>query len=187
MTVESLVRNWWMIAIRGFLAITFGITVSVWPEVTLPAIVFMFGVYAIADGAWAIASGVHASARVIDGWPIWLEGVVSVVLGLVALLHPYFAREILWELAAWGVATGVLELIMAAGVPRHRPAHILLVTGAISSVFLALLLVMLPYAGGRVMPRIITAYAQIFGVVLVLAAADFARQHRRTFAGHAAR
>jgi len=184
MTINSLVRNWWMIAIRGFLAITFGITIYVWPNVTLSIIVAVFGIYAIADGAWAVASGVYASARVIDTWPIWLEGVVSVALGLVALLYPFVPRELLWELAAWGIVTGALEMILAFGVPRTRPAHILLITGAVSSAFLAVLLVMLPHAGETMMAPIIIAYTQVFGVALVLAAADFARQHRRLVAHH---
>jgi uncharacterized membrane protein HdeD (DUF308 family) len=184
MTIDSLVRNWWMIAIRGFLAITFGITIYAWPGVTLPLIVAMFGVYAIADGAWAVAAGVYASARIIDTWPIWLEGVVSVALGLVALFHPFVPREILWELTAWGVVTGAIEMILAFSVPRTRPAHTLLITGAVSSLFLALLLVMLPHAGETMMARVIIAYAQVFGVALILAAADFAREHRRARAHH---
>jgi uncharacterized membrane protein HdeD (DUF308 family) len=184
MTIDSLVRNWWMIAIRGFLAIAFGITIYVWPNATLSIIVTVFGVYAIADGAWAIATGVSASARVIDTWPIWLEGVVSVALGLVALLYPFVPREILWELAAWGVVTGAIEMILAFSVPRTRPAHALLITGAVSSTFLALLLVMLPHAGEGIMAWIIIAYAQVFGVALVLAAADFSREHRRALAHH---
>jgi uncharacterized membrane protein HdeD (DUF308 family) len=185
MTIDSLVRNWWMIAIRGFLAIAFGITIYVWPNVTLPIIVAVFGIYAIADGAWAVATGVYASsARVIDTWPIWLEGVVSVALGLLALLYPFVPREILWELAAWGVVTGALEMILAFSVPRTRPAHILLITGAVSSTFLALMLVMLPHAGDGIVAWIIIAYAQVFGVALVLAAADFAREHRRGLAHH---
>jgi uncharacterized membrane protein HdeD (DUF308 family) len=177
MTTESLIRNWWMIAIRGLLAIAFGVTVRVWPDVTLSALVVMFGVYAIGDGAWSIAAGVFASERVIDAWPIWLEGVVSVGLGVLALVHPLFPRGILWELAAWGVGTGALELIIAADVPRSRPAHIMLVTAAVSSVFLAVLIVMLPYAGRPIVLHAVTAYAEVFGIVLVLAAADFARQH----------
>jgi uncharacterized membrane protein HdeD (DUF308 family) len=187
MTVDSLVRNWWMIAIRGFLAIAFGVTIQVWPDVTLSTIVAIFGIYAIADGAWAIATGVHASQRIIDTWPIWLEGVVSVALGVLALVHPFFSREILWELAAWGVVTGALEMIMALSVPRTRPAHILLFTGAVSSNFLAILLVILPYTGGTTATHILTAYAEVFGIVLVLAATDFARQHGRTVARHSAR
>ena len=187
MTVDSLTRNWWMIAVRGLLAIAFGIAIHVWPDVTLAPMVVLFGIYAMADGAWAIAAGVHASERIVDGWPIWLEGIVSLGLGAVALVHPFFPRTILWELAIWGVATGALELVMAAGVPQRRPAHILLVTGAVSSVFLAVLLVMLPYGGEPMMGRVLTVYAEVFGIVLVLAAADFARQHGTALARHAPR
>ena len=187
MTVDSLARNWWMIAIRGVLAMIFGITIYAWPDVTLSMIVVIFGVYAIADGAWAIAAGVHASQRIVDTWPIWLEGVVSVVLGVLALVHPFFSREILWELAAWGVVTGALEMIMAFSVPRTRPAHMLLFTGAVSSNFLAILLVILPYAGGTTAANLLTAYAEVFGIVLVLAAMDFARQHGHMVARHSAR
>jgi len=77
-------------------------------------IVAIFGVYAVADGAWAVAVGVYASARLIDTWPIWLEGVVSV--------HPFVPREILWELAAWGVMTGVLGLVELPGHPARDAA-----------------------------------------------------------------
>lgn len=187
MTADSLIRNWWMMAVRGFLAIVFGITVYVWPDVTLSTLVVIFGFYAIGDGAWSIAAGVYASERTIDTWPIWLEGVVSVSLGVLALVHSFFPRDILWELTAWGVGTGALELIMAADVSRSRPAHILLVTGGISSIFLALLIVMLPYAGELLVRHVVTAYAEVFGVVLLLAAADFARQHGGVVARHPAR
>jgi hypothetical protein len=106
------------------------------------------------------------SLIVIDGWPIWLEGVVSAGLGV---------REILWELAAWGVGTGALELIIAADM---------FVTAAVSSVFLAVLIVMLPYAGRPIVLHAVTAYAEVFGIVLVLAASDFARQHGGLVARH---
>jgi uncharacterized membrane protein HdeD (DUF308 family) len=176
MTMRSLVRNWWMMAIRGALAIAFGIAVHAWPDVTLSTIVVIFGGYALADGAWAIAAGVHASARVLDAWPVVLEGVVSIALGLVALFQPFLPREVIWELAAWGIITGSLEVIIAADVPHSRPGYWLLITGAAASVFLAVLIVLLPHAAVELVARIITAYAQVFGIVLVFAAMDFARQ-----------
>ena len=176
MTLYSLGRNWWMMAVRGVLAIAFGVSVLMWPNLTLSLIVVLFGLYALADGAWAVAAGLHASAHVLDAWPVVLEGIVSVALGLVALLWPSVPRDLLYVVAAWGVLTGVLELIAAAGVPRARPARWLLLTGGASSLFLALLIVALPYAGVELVARIIAAYAQVFGVVLLLAAMDFPRR-----------
>jgi len=43
---------------------------------------------------------------------------------------------------------------------------------------------MLPHADEMMTARVITAYAQVFGVALVLAAADFARERRRPVAHH---
>jgi uncharacterized membrane protein HdeD (DUF308 family) len=177
MTMGSLVRDWWMMALRGVLAVVFGLAVLMWPDLTLSVIVVMFGVYALADGATAIAAGVHASARLLDAWPVLLQGVAGVMLGLVALLWPSMPRNLLYVVAAWGVITGVLELVVAGGLSRTRPARWLLLTGGASSVFLALLIVALPYAGTDPGARIIAAYAQVFGVVLLLAAVDFPRRH----------
>jgi uncharacterized membrane protein HdeD (DUF308 family) len=35
MMVESMQRNWWMLALRGGLAILFGILVIIWPGLAL--------------------------------------------------------------------------------------------------------------------------------------------------------
>ena len=41
---------WWMILIRGIFGVIFGIIALVWPGITLVALVFLFGIYSIADG-----------------------------------------------------------------------------------------------------------------------------------------
>ncbi len=62
MNLGSLVRTWWMMAIRGGLAIALGLAVLLWPGVTLSSVVLLFGVYAILDGAWAIGAGARLPA-----------------------------------------------------------------------------------------------------------------------------
>ena len=44
-------RNWWVLALRGGLAILFGFLAFVSPGITLLALVFLFGAYMIVDGA----------------------------------------------------------------------------------------------------------------------------------------
>jgi hypothetical protein len=102
MNLASLVRNWWMMAIRGALAIAFGVSIVVWPSATVSLVVLLFSVYAILDGAWTIGAGTRASTRVFDAWPVLLEGAVSVGLGLVALAWPFVPRQFVHVLAAWG-------------------------------------------------------------------------------------
>jgi len=173
MKLEALVRNWWMMAIRGALAIAFGLTVQLWPGVTLSLVVVLFGVYAVLDGAWALAAAGRAS--VLDAWPVALEGGVSMALGGLALLWPFVPREAIYVLAGWGILTGVLEIVAATAVPRSRAEHWLLATGGVSSMFLAGLILLLPRADLDVVVRVISVYAVVFGVVLLVAAFGFRR------------
>lgn len=176
MNLASPVLNWWMMAIRGVLAMAFGVSILVWPNVTLSIVVMLFGLYALLDGVWTIAAGTRASTRVFDAWPVLLEGVVSVALGLLALAWPWVPRRYVYVLAAWGLITGVLELVAALRLPREGAGHWLLGTAGVSSLFLAILILLLPYAVDDFVVRVIAVYAQVFGAVLLLAAIFFPRE-----------
>jgi uncharacterized membrane protein HdeD (DUF308 family) len=173
--VETLAHNWWMMAVRGGLAIAFGLAVMLWPAVTLPVVVTLFGCYALADGAWTVAAASRASRRLFDAWPVLFEGVVSVGLGLLSLLWPFVPRQFVSVLAGWGIVTGVLELLAAAYLPEGAGRWLLLTAGG-SSLFLAFLLLLLPHADLARMVHVIAAYAVAFGVVLLLTALRFAQR-----------
>jgi len=174
-TMQSLVRNWWMMAIRGALAIGFGVAVLTWQNLTLSHVVALFGVYALLDGIWTVAAALRVAGSAFQAWPLLAEGVASIALGALALAWPVVPRELVYLLAGWGVATGVMELAAAGAIPRSRPAAWLLATAGVSSLFLALLVLMLPHADVDLVSRVIAAYAQVFGVALLLAALDFPR------------
>ena len=47
-------RSWWMLALRGAIAILFGILALLWPGLTLLFLVAMFAAFAVLSGAVAI-------------------------------------------------------------------------------------------------------------------------------------
>jgi uncharacterized membrane protein HdeD (DUF308 family) len=59
--LEPLVRNWWMMAGRGILAVLFGTVILLWRIPVFDAVIVSFGTYAIADGILAIASAIRAA------------------------------------------------------------------------------------------------------------------------------
>ena len=61
--LEPLVRNWWMMAGRGVLALLFGVAIALWRVPVFDAVIVSFGTYAIADGILAIAVALPASAH----------------------------------------------------------------------------------------------------------------------------
>jgi uncharacterized membrane protein HdeD (DUF308 family) len=177
-TSGALVRNWWMMAIRGALAIAFGAALLLWPGVTFSIVVLLFGVYAIVDGGWSIAAANRASTRLTQAWPVMLEGMVSVAIGVVALVWPFMPRSFVHLLVFWGVLTGVLELTAAIRLPLHRATSWVLGTAGASSLVLALLLFLLTRADDDVVVRVMAIYAQVFGVATLLAATLFSASGR---------
>jgi uncharacterized membrane protein HdeD (DUF308 family) len=167
---KALSRNWWMVAARGALAGLFGLAILLWPRISLGWVVVLFGGYALLDGVCALLSAWRASERFSEGWPVALEGLVSIFLGGVALAWPFVPQVVVHLIAWWGLITGALELVTAALLPRTLKSHWFFALGGISSIFLALLLFALRHADLAWVTWGIGVYALVFGLSLALAA-----------------
>ena len=55
-----LAHNWWMLLLRGILALVFGVMCFVYPGLTLLVLAMLFGAYVLVDGIFAIVSAVYA-------------------------------------------------------------------------------------------------------------------------------
>jgi hypothetical protein len=73
-------------------------------------------------------------------WPVLFEGAVSLGVGWLALGWPLVPQDAVRAIAAWGLLTGVLELVAAARLPRQSAGPWLLLTGGVFSLFLAVLI-----------------------------------------------
>lgn len=179
----TLVQNWWLMAIRGGLAMLLGLTILVWPGVALGWLVILFGSYALLDGACALLSVVKAAHRRPEAWPVALEGLVSLGLGVLAFAMPFAMARFVNFIAGWGLITGVLEIVAAFRVPREVAGFWFLITGGVSSLFLALFLVVLPHALSGQIAKGIGVYALAFGLALALAAWAFRQSARQASPG----
>jgi uncharacterized membrane protein HdeD (DUF308 family) len=179
MRMATLVRNWWMMAARGVFAMAFGAVLVLWPTVTLPLVVVLFAGYAMLDGLWAIAAATWTAerGRRWNAWPVALEGLASLAIGAVALVSPWLPRQLIHVVALWGLVTGGLELLTALAVPRHRALHWIMGTAAVSSLFLAALIMLVPLADGAAGVALLAAYTIIFGVLMISAAVRFRDAH----------
>jgi uncharacterized membrane protein HdeD (DUF308 family) len=168
--LETLTRYWWAVALRGALAVLFGILALIWPGVTVVVLVALFGAYALVDGILALGSAAFGGTRAAGrrGWLI-LEGVVGVITGIITFAWPgVTALALLWIIAFWAIVTGVLEIIAAIRLRREMEGEwMLILSGALSVVF-GLLLAIWPGAGALTLIVLIAIYAIIFGVALIV-------------------
>ena len=86
---EYLSRYWWTLAIRGAIAVGFGLAALIWPGITLRVLVWLFGFYAVVDGLLALAALIVGGGllRGRRGWLV-VEGVVGIAAGIFTFLWP---------------------------------------------------------------------------------------------------
>jgi uncharacterized membrane protein HdeD (DUF308 family) len=165
--LDLLVRNWWLVVLRGIFAILFGVIAWTQPAVTLGALVLLWAIYAFADGVlafWAAFSG--ATGR--PAWVLILEGLVGIGAGTVAVLFPGItAVFLLYLIAAWALFTGVLEIVAAIRLRKEIEGEFWLILAGLASVVFSLVLFARPGVGALAVVWIIGTYAIMFGVLLV--------------------
>jgi uncharacterized membrane protein HdeD (DUF308 family) len=160
--------SWWALVLRGIAAIAFGILAFVWPQITLTALVFLWGAYAIVDGGFAIAAGIKTYGEHKRWWVLLLEGVLSVVAGVIAFVIPGITALVLLILiGAWAIVSGVFEIVAAIQLRKHIAGEWLLALAGIVSVLFGLALFVNPSAGALAVVWLIGAYATVFGVLLI--------------------
>jgi uncharacterized membrane protein HdeD (DUF308 family) len=174
---EALARNWWAMALRGVLAIVFGVIALVLPGVTMLSLVIVFAAYALVDGVFAIVAAVRAARRHERWGLLVLEGVVDIAAGVLAFLWPGLTIVIFVLLvAAWAIVTGAL---MTAAAFRLQLDHgrWWLALGGLASLVYGVLLIIAPLIGALVLTWWLGAYALVFGVLLLILAFRLRAKH----------
>ncbi len=74
----TLARDWWVVAVRGLMALLFGVAALALPGVTFEVLILVFGAYALVDGLFAFTAGLWAAGSERRWWPLVLVGIVGV-------------------------------------------------------------------------------------------------------------
>lgn len=162
-------RLWWILALRGVLAVLFGLVAFFMPGITLAALVLIFGAFAFIDGLFLLAAGIRAASHKQLRWRLLiLQGIVGIIAGVVAWVMPGLtALSLLYLMAVWAMFTGVMEIVFAIRLRREIDNGWMLGLSGLLSVALGIAFILLPAAGLIAWVWMIGAYALISGILLI--------------------
>jgi len=168
---DTLKANWWLIILRGLLAVLFGVMAFVWPGATLAALVILFGAYALVDGIFAIIAAIKTPEGVGGRGALVALGIISTAAGVLTFMYPGItAVALIYIMGAWAVLRGIVEIVAAIQLRKQISNEWLLLLAGVLSVAFGVLLFINPSAGALSLVWIIGIYAVVYGILLLVLA-----------------
>lgn len=168
-------RYWWVVLLRGLLAIGFGIVALIWPGITIIALVIVFGAYALVDGVLDVVMAIGGrgadESKLTGGSRVWLGllGLIGIGAGVVAFAWPGItAVALLWVIAFWAILGGIAQLAAAWRLRAELTNEWLWVLAGLFSIALGVLLIAQPAAGALALVLWIGIFAIAWGITLVI-------------------
>ena len=164
--LELLTGRWWWLLVRGIVAILFGLAAFFLPGVTLLALIYLFGVFAIVDGVTLIVFGRRAGMK----W-YWsaLAGLVSIAAGVVAIAWPGLsAVALLWVIAFWAILNGLFQILTAIEIRKEVEGEWVLFLAGILAVAFGVILLFRPGAGALAVLWLIGTFAILLGILMIV-------------------
>jgi uncharacterized membrane protein HdeD (DUF308 family) len=155
------------LALRGLVAVIFGIVALVATGFILDVLVYAFGFFAILTGILTAGVGMSSEKSELPRWLLVTMGVLSILVGIFALVTPRIvAIALTIFIAAWFLITGITDLGLAV---FHKKTHhrILLALSGIIGVAVAIILVVAPVSGAYTLVMVLGIYAVAAGFISI--------------------
>ena len=166
-----LARNWWVLLLRGIVAILFGALTLASPGISLASLVLLFGAFCLADGLMAAWTALSNRKQKENGWLLLIGGLLGIGVGLLTIFQPSVTGlALLFYIAIWAIATGVVQVLTAIRLRQEIANEWMLILAGLASVALGALLMLRPGAGALTVLWLIASYAIVFGSLLVVLA-----------------
>lgn len=165
------VRSWWVLALRGIAGIAFGVLALMWPGLTLLTLVALFAAYALIGGIASVVAAIRERKVDDDWWLPLLLGLVSIGAAVAAVINPALTALVLvLVVGANALVTGVLDIVAAVRLRKQITGEWLLALNGVASVVFGALVFFYPLAGALAVVWLISIYALISGVLLLMLA-----------------
>lgn len=171
--MTSLSEHWWILLLRGIIAVLFGLAIFAMPGLTLVLFVLLFGAFALVEGVLLIIDSIMNKNTNGRWWLRLLQGVVAILAGIAVFAWPGItALFLLYVIAFNAIFGGIFQAISAFLYRKAIHGEILLIAAGIISVLFGVLLIMYPLSGALALVRVIGIFEMFYGILLMVMSFD---------------
>jgi uncharacterized membrane protein HdeD (DUF308 family) len=164
-------QGWWVWAIRGVVAVFFGVIALVFPAPSMPLAMLLLGAYLQLDGLAAIGIAACFGLHNRTALPLACIGLLGLIGGMVILIWPGFSnRFLVLFLGIYCVARGGLELVNALRVRAQAPRNWNFILASVFALGFGSLLLVRPDLQPITLAWAFPAFVILTGICLITAA-----------------
>jgi uncharacterized membrane protein HdeD (DUF308 family) len=180
LALRELAENWWLLLLRGIAAIGFGVLAFIWPDLTLLTLTYMWGIYAISDGVFALWAAIAGKdGEIAPRWWLAVVGIAGILAGLLAFVWPDMtALVLLMFIASWAIVIGLLQIWGAIRLRKEIEGEWLLGLSGLLSAAFGVLMFAQPGAGALAVVWMIGWFAILAGCVYIALAFQLKKYKR---------
>lgn len=116
-----LATRWWLLLLEGVAGVAIGTITVFWPGLTLLAIVYFIGAWALVTGVLEIAAAIRLRHEMEGEWLLGLGGLLSILFGLILFFSPGVgALALIWLIGIYALFYGVSLIVLGI---RLRKRH----------------------------------------------------------------
>ena len=167
--LDNLQKNWWLIAVRGVLAILFGLLAIFSPSIVVISLLTFFAFFAVLSGFFIITLAFLGETD--SRWLRVFEGLVFIAVGALVFMNPVSAAAgIMVFIAAWAIVSGILQIIGAIRLRKVITNEWMMILNGVVSIIFGIVLASNLLVGAAVIAMFFGAFALLSGIMtLVLA------------------
>ncbi len=165
--MESLQKNWWLVTVRGVLAILFGLLALLSPMIVIFSLLTFFSFFVILSGFFIITLAFLGETD--NRWLRVFEGLVFIIAGVIVLMNPAFAvGGVMIFIAAWAIVSGILAIFGAIRLRKVINNEWLMIFNGVISIVFGVILAANLIDGAAVLTMFFGAFAILSGLFSVM-------------------
>ena len=165
--LDRIQKKWWLLLLRGILALIFGIIAIASPGIVLVTLLFYFGFIALFSGLFLIIEGI--AVKDDDRGMHILEGILSILFGLLFIAMPGFVTaSVMYFIAFWAIIGGIMQIVYAIKLRKEIENEWLGILNGVITLIFGLLVLFNVFAGASVLVMVFGIYAIIAGILLIV-------------------